>query len=408
MLEVERAVRTATDPNRSVGERLKLVEKRRHPEKVRARLQRARCPCRRKLYQPANLIAIRAVSKLPAEVKAVTRVVDAEADELCQSPKDLGVRGLGLVPDPNPGVVRGVPHVRVRVPVPSRDPLARGLVPVQNQGARHDPRVRRGRGRGRGRDQLRRKVNRVRDRSPGQDQARERVVRVRPADLEKVDPNRDQDQAPGRVTRNRDPVADRGKAKRMQGPDQDLGINRGRGRAVDRGKADRSRDRGQDLRLARDPGPDLPAVLGRRRRGQDQDQGPDRGAARSRTSVNQEARVVRNLSPSPDHVRGQDQRAVLEVGAPVNRRGRPLPNPGNQSQVAKSGPGIRARTGAVGAIANKFNIRKYSPKCFTPITVRLRFVNVEFTYETDTNFAILSFKAQSVVQTETDRTITLI
>lgn len=299
---VEKAVRKATDLNRNAEERLGLPKKTKHLGKVQLRLQRARCPCRKRQYRQVNLIAIQEVLRLPAEVKAVTKDVDAEAGESCPIPTVLADR----VPDhdQSPEVVPEVVHDRDHVH--NRDPnpdlyRVRGLdlVQVQNQEVRRDRKA------GRDQDQVRQRVDRVRGRDLDQDRGQERV-------------NRDQD------------------------------------RAVVQERAVRKLDQDRALQLVQDQDQGRLVVPEKRR---DRDQDRDREAAHNRKVESREARADRNLNlhRGPDRDRVQGQRVDLEVAAPVDRPDLLLQSPENPFRVAMLVPAIRAQTGAVGAKVNRFD-----------------------------------------------------
>ncbi|OAD61163.1 RNA polymerase-associated protein CTR9 like protein [Eufriesea mexicana] len=86
---VEKVVQKAIDLNQNVEEKVELPRKIKDSGKVHLRLQRAKCPYRKRLYQQVNLIVIREVLRLLAGVKAVMKGVPVEADELCLIPKVL-------------------------------------------------------------------------------------------------------------------------------------------------------------------------------------------------------------------------------------------------------------------------------------------------------------------------------
>ncbi|CAK9804555.1 hypothetical protein ANTQUA_LOCUS4139 [Anthophora quadrimaculata] len=361
MWEVVKAVQIATDPKRNVVGKLEVSKKIKGLRKVPLRLQRARCLCRKKRYRPVNPTVIPEILKLPAEVKVVTKVEHEEVEKLRPIQKVLAHRVPDLVRDQSPEVVPEVAHGHNpdlnHDQCPVHDP---DLVLNRNHGVSRDREARLDQGR------VRRKVDHVQDRVLDQDQGRERV-------------SHDQ------------------------------------GRAVVQEKvADRSQDRDQVLQLVQDQGQgqgqDRLAVLGRRHRVRDQGQGRDREAARNRTSVDRGAKVDRslNLCRGPGRVRVQGRRVALEVAAPVVQHDLPLQNRENQFQAAMSVPAIRVQTGVEGAKVNKLNVeikivrdacekftftvdhihmRARAREKFTFTVHYIRFVRVEFTYETLT-FAI--------------------
>ncbi|KOX73587.1 RNA polymerase-associated protein CTR9 like protein, partial [Melipona quadrifasciata] len=310
------------------------------------KMQKARCPCQKRLYRRVNLTAILEVLKLPAEVRAVTKAVLAEAGESCPTRTVRVHHILGLVPDQNPEVALEVLHNRVhdRVhdhsldlnlgPCLVHDP---GLIQVQNRGVSRDRKVRR-----------------------DQDPAQQKAVRVR-----------GRDQAQERVNRDRDRAAARGKVDHSQ--DQDLVLQLVHDQDQDPQLA---RDQDPHPRLVHDQDPHPRLVhdqdrvpqlvhgrnrdhlVAREKQFRDQGQDPDQEVVHNQRDVNREAKADRNLNQrqGPDRVLARGRRVDLEVAALADRQDLLPRSLGNLYLAVMLVPAIRAQIEEVEAKANRNDI----------------------------------------------------
>lgn len=341
--QVEEVVQKVIDSSPNVQEK-GLLRKTEHFGKVQLKLQKERCLYRRKLYRRAILIAIQEALKLPAGVKAVTKVADEVLDEFYLTQKDPVHRDLGLVPDRNLEAVLEVVHDRDHNRDHDHDHdhhhdhdhdqdfnpdphLVHGLdlVQVPSRGVNRGRKVRR-----------------------DQDPFQRKVVHAR-----------DPDQGQGRVNRDQDRVVVRGKVDRNQDQGRVLQLVHDQDRVLqlahDQDQALHVRDR--DLQLVHDRDQGLLVVPEKQLRDQGQGQDQDQGVVHSRRDVYREVEADQNLNlcQDLDRVLVHGQRVVLEVAALVDRQDLLLQSRENQFRAVTLVPAIRVQIEEVAVKANKLN-----------------------------------------------------